>query len=395
MLEHIHIENFAIIENLQLDLSMGMTVITGDTGAGKSIVIDALDIALGHRADSKFIREGATRCEINATFDISACKQAKLWLQENDLLIEEATCIIRRVITIDGRSKNYINGRSVTVQQLRLLAEELIQIHAQHEHYALLKREEQRNIVDRFANHADLLAAVAHAYQTWRQAYEAWQTLLTMNTNDRGKIDLLSYQLQELTALNLQNEELEQLHQEQKKLTHAQDLSVALANAVESLDENILALLTRNSRDLMPYQKILPELTNIITLLENATVNLEEAKTELNALLTNTELNPKRLQHVEDRLQTIYQLARKLHVPAENLLELKQQLTQQLEDLQHIDEKLAQLEKRRIASEENISASCSCTNRIARKSGSKNGCAHEHLFTAIKFAAWTIQRGIW
>ncbi len=348
MLEHLHIENFAIIENLDLDLSTGMTVITGDTGAGKSIVIDALDIALGHRADSKFIRTGATRCEINASFDTTHCKNAQLWLQDNELE-NDNTCIIRRVITADGRSKNYINGCAVTLQQLRLLAQELIQIHAQHEHYALLKRDEQRHILDRFAQHADLLAAVKTSYLAWRESYDAWQALLALGESDRGKIDFLTYQLQEIKTLQLRDNELDALHQEQKKLSHSQELVLALSTAMDAIhknsDKTVVSTILRLHRDLSAYQKILPELSNTLNLLNGAAVHLEEASVELNALLKDMPLNPKRLQEVETRLQSIHNLARKLHVPAEQLLELQQRLTLELDSLQNLDEKSLQLEK--------------------------------------------------
>ena len=348
MLEHLHIENFAIIENLDLDLSTGMTVITGDTGAGKSIVIDALDIALGHRADSKFIRAGATRCEINASFDTTHCKNAQQWLQDNELE-NDNTCIIRRVITPDGRSKNYINGRIVTLQQLRLLAQELIQIHAQHEHYSLLKRDEQRHILDRFAQHTHLLTDVKNSYLAWRESYDAWQALLALGESDRGKIDFLSYQLQEIKTLQLRNNELDALHQEQKKLSHSQELVMALSTAVEAIHKNsdhtVVSTVLRLHRNLSAYQKILPELGNTLNLLNGAAVHLEEASAELNTLLKDMPLNPKRLQEVETRLHTIHNLARKLHVPAEQLLDLQQKLMLELDSLQNLDEKSLQLEK--------------------------------------------------
>lgn len=348
MLEHLHIENFAIIDNLDLDLSTGMTVITGDTGAGKSIVIDALDIALGHRADSKFIREGATRCEINASFDTTQCKNAQQWLQDNELE-NDNTCIIRRIITADGRSKNYINGSAVTLQQLRALALELIQIHAQNEHYALLKRDEQRTILDRFAQHGDLLTAVENSYKTWRESYDAWQSLLSLGENDRGKIDFLNYQLQELNALQLRDNELEALHQEQKKLSHSQELVMALSTAMDAIHKNsdntLISTVLRIHRDLSAHQKILPELSNVLNLLNDAAVHLEETSTELNTLLKDMPLNPKRLQEVENRLHSIHNLARKLHVPAEKLLELQQKLRLELDSLQNLDEKVVQLEK--------------------------------------------------
>ncbi len=348
MLEHIHIENFAIIENLDLTLASGMTVITGDTGAGKSIVIDALDIALGHRADSKLIREGATRCEINASFDIQHCQNAAQWLSENDL-DSDSTCLIRRVITSDGRSKNYINGRAVTLQQLRTLALELIQIHAQHEHYALLKKEEQRAILDRFGQYPDLLNAVKTHYELWRNAYEAWQTALTVGNDDSSKIDFLRYQWQEIEALQLKENELTLLHAEQKKLSHSQELVMALSTAIDALsqnsDHNSLSSLAKTQRELSAYQNMMPELSNSLALLNTASLHLEEAVTELNAIFKDMDLDPKRLEAVEARLQAIHQLARKMHVPAEQLNALQQKLSAQLDSLQNWDEKVLALEK--------------------------------------------------
>ncbi len=347
MLEQLHIENFAIIENLDLDLSTGMTVITGDTGAGKSIVIDALDLALGHRADVQMIRQGATRCEISARFDVRHCAKALYWLQAHELE-DDYSCIIRRVINQDGRSKNYINGHAVTLQQIRELAQELIQIHAQHEHYALLKKEEQRELLDRFADHPLLRKAVQTRYQAWRDTYIQWQTLLK-NNDDQGKMNLLQYQLQELQSLNLQEHELEHLHQEQKKLSHGQEILGSLNEAHRLLYEEdnsaCLNIIARAQRLLTPQCLLMPELKNTLDLLENAALHLQEAGHELSERLSQINIDPERLIEVETRLKNIHHLARKLQITAEQLPEFMQKISVELNDLEHSDEKRQELQK--------------------------------------------------
>ncbi|WP_165679066.1 AAA family ATPase, partial [Metapseudomonas otitidis] len=217
MLVHLSVHNYAIVEHLDLELEGGMTVITGETGAGKSIMLDALGLTLGDRADSGAVRPGAEKADILASFDLSDIPEARAWLAERDLEID-GPCILRRVITAEGRSRAYINGTPCPQGDLKALGELLIDIHSQHEHQSLLKPDTHRRLLDEFAGASDLARQVQLAAQRWRQTRQELQRLSRNSEEQRARHQLLSYQLEELEQLALGDNELEQLEAEHKTL---------------------------------------------------------------------------------------------------------------------------------------------------------------------------------
>jgi len=345
MLDHLHIKNFAIIDNLDLEFKTGMTVITGETGAGKSIVIDALDIALGDRADTKLIRHGCDRCEIHVSFSITEIPKAQQWLKEKELY-DEDQCLIRRVTSLEGRSRSYINGSPVTLQQLRELAKCLIHIHSQHENHALMKKDEQRQLVDRFAKHPALLNKVTNHYQQWQQAQQRHAQLKEQLQQQQSQQELWQYHLEELNQLALQPKELEQLHQEHKILDNAQQLMGFYQEVLGILDTDepsVNQLLSQAQQRIAQAKLLDNQLVNSETLLNQSLLHLQEALQELHHCQQSRDLNDDKLQQVEQRLSTIHDLARKHRIAPEKLYEHHQQLQQTIETLQQGDEQLALL----------------------------------------------------
>lgn len=344
MLQHINIKNFAIIDNLDLELKHGMTVITGETGAGKSIVIDALDIALGDRADSKMIRHGCDKCEINLSFDVTHIEQARQWLVQQELSVSEHECLIRRVISKEGRSRNFINGTTVTVQQLKELGELLVHVHGQHQHHALLKRDQQRLLLDHYLKKPDLLSQVFDLYQQWKNLQLEIAELEQQTGTEDAKVTLLQYQIEELQQLQLTAQDVEALYAEHTQLANAENILQTCQRALTALTENpegsILQGLHHVLADLTTLN--LEKITPIQQLLTHAVIEAEEAATELKHLYQTIEINDERLHWVENRLSQIYELARKHKVKPEVLYAHQQLLAQQLDDLVNADERLQQ-----------------------------------------------------
>ena len=347
MLSHITIQNFTIIESLDLDLIKGMTAITGETGAGKSIMIDALELALGNRADVSVIRQGCDRCEIFVTFDVQHIPEATQWLKEHDLE-SDGECILRRTIATDGRSRSFINGNPVPLQLLKELSGFLVNIHGQHEHQSLLKREEQRKLLDSYAGHPLLVSEVAITYKQWRNAQDELTSLQILANNRSARFDLLSYQVQELDALALDENEFAELDSEQKQLANADHLlencQLALHYLADQEEQNTLSLLQRACNNLNEFNHVNERLKTCTELLTNAIVEVEEATTELRHYLDHIELNPERLQTVEERLASIFEMARKHHVTPQQLPSVHQQLSKELQQLEHSDERIKELQ---------------------------------------------------
>lgn len=347
MLQHIHISNFAIIDNLALELKPHMTVITGETGAGKSIVIDALDIALGERIDSQSIRNGCERGEVNILFDISNNKAAQRWLANHDLESDNE-CVLRRVFNREGRSKHFINGVAVTLQQLRDLGFHLIRIHAQHQHQALLKRDEQRQILDNQPKQIELLQKIENLYQQWQSLKEQKYLLQNMTKDKSAQQELLTYQLNELETLQFKADELEHLHQQQKQMTHAEQLTENLQTALSCCDDHpysMLAQCQQAKKALQTIQTIHPQVEKSIALLDQALLHAEEARDEIRENLQSIENDPQQLQQIEQRLNKIYELSRKHHVDPIDLPPLHKKLQKQLDTLENANAELEKLDK--------------------------------------------------
>ena len=236
MLTHIVIRDFAIIDTLELEFKSGMTVLTGETGAGKSILVDALGLVLGDRADSSVIRHGAERAEVGAEFDLRDAPEALAWLEENDLA-EDGACILRRVVGADGRSRSQINGRSVPLQSLKELGERLLDIHGQHEHQSLMRPAAQLGLLDSYGDHGELLKVTAKLHADWKAAHDRLAALRTAAGDRDARLEMLRFQTAELGALQLKPGEVQAVDAEHKRLAHGGKLMETAQAALDSLYE--------------------------------------------------------------------------------------------------------------------------------------------------------------
>ena len=346
MLVHLSVHNYAIVEHLDLELQRGMSVISGETGAGKSIMLDALGLALGDRADSSVVRVGADKADILASFDLDDIPDARAWLAERDL-DNDAPCILRRVITAEGRSRGYINGTPSPQGDLKALGELLIDIHGQHEHQSLLKGDTHRRLLDEYSGSQELARQVQLAAQRWRQTRQMLERLSNTSDDQRARHQLLSYQLEELEALALENGELEQLEHEHKNLANAEQLLGTCRQVLDMCSEsdagNVLSALTSSLQRLSAFQNQPGALGEAANLLASAQIQVEEAVGELNRFLDHFDSDPERQQALEERLDSIYTLARKHRVQPGELPALQQRLLEELESLNADDEALERL----------------------------------------------------
>lgn len=346
MLLHISVQNYAIVDHLDLELHEGMSVITGETGAGKSIMLDALSLTLGARTDSSVVRPGADKADILSSFDISNIPEAQQWLKERELW-SEAQCILRRVITREGRSRAYINGTPCPLADLKALGELLIDIHSQHEHQSLLKTDTHRRLLDEFAGASELTRAVYSLAQRWRTTQQQLEQLSANEEEQRARRQLLTYQLEELETLALNAGELEQLEQEHKSLSNSEVLLETCHQIIDSCRENdsnnilsTLASLLQRAQSLNGAPQAFIQATE---LLSSAQIQIEEAVSEFNHFADYFEADPQRQQWLEERLNAIYTLARKHRVQPEQLHNLQNQLSAELAALDADDASLEHL----------------------------------------------------
>ncbi len=347
MLAHLSINNFAIVKTLQLEVAQGMTTITGETGAGKSIAIDALGLCLGGRAEASMVRNGEERTEITAVFDIDNNVAASRWLEDNQLL-EGEECILRRVINKDGRSRAFINGSPVPLSQLKAVAQTLINIHGQHAHHQLMKPEHQLSMLDQYAGHANLLSRCKDRYQAWRQADNNLKQLIQNSQQNLAEKQLLEYQVKELDELSVAENEFQQLEEEHKRLNNSGEISELCQSAVSALYENDEAnassMLQTINNTLCQLAELDERLKELPELVSNAIIQVEEANSELRHYLDSLDLDPERLQFVEERYSKIMSVSRKHAVMPDDLFDHHQQLKQNIAKLDCSDEKLAELE---------------------------------------------------
>lgn len=348
MLVHISVQNYAIVDHLDLELHEGMSVITGETGAGKSIMLDALSLTLGARTDSSVIRPGADKADILSSFDISRIPEAQHWLQERDL--ETGTqCILRRVITREGRSRAYVNGTPCPLADLKALGELLIDIHSQHEHQSLLKTDTHRRLLDEFAGATEQARAVQSIAQRWRHTQQQLAQLSANEEEQRARRQLLTYQLEELDILAVQDGEVEQLEQEHKSLSNSESLLDNCRQIIDTCSDNdssnvlsLVGTLLQRARAVCGAPQAFTQATE---LLASAHIQIEEAVSEFNDFVDNFDADPQRQQWLEERLDSIYTLARKHRVTPEQLHALQAQLQGELESLDADDASLEHLEQ--------------------------------------------------
>ncbi len=335
MLVHLAVNNYAIVDHLELELRGGMSVISGETGAGKSIMLDALALTLGDRADSGAVRPGTDKADILATFDISDIAEARDWLSNRDLQQDDNQVILRRVITAEGRSRGYINGTPCPQQDLRALGEMLIDIHSQHEHQSLLKTDTHRRLLDEFAGAGELARQVQLAAQRCKQTEKTLRQVSQQGDEQAARQQLLTYQLDELENLSLQDGELEALENEQRELASADQILHSCQQVINVCSENdagsVLEALSASLHRLESFKNHNPQLREANDLLASAQIQIEEAVGELTRYLDHFEADPERQQYVEERLSAIFDLARKHRITPQELPALQQQLIDELE----------------------------------------------------------------
>ena len=332
MLKQLQIRNFAIIDELELQFREGMTVLTGETGAGKSILIDALGLVLGDRAESSIIRSGSDRAEISAVFKTSDNPDIAALMEEQAIEPESDEILIRRVINTDGRSRAFINSSPVTLQILKTLGENLIDIHGQHAHQSLMKRDTQRKLLDTFADHEEILIKVNRHYSDWRKATDNLAKLSGNSKDHDAQLALLEYQLQELEALSLAEGEFEKLEEEYKRLINANQLletTQKTINLLEDDEQSIQSQVARVIRELQDIQRYDTALDKVMELINNAMIQLDEGTDELKSYLDKLELDPEKLDQTERRLNEIHDMARKHHIQPEQLTDHLKHLSEQ------------------------------------------------------------------
>lgn len=337
MLQSLSIRDFVIVDKLDLEFNSGFTVLTGETGAGKSILIDALSLALGARGEAGFIRAGCERAEINLAVDIRTNTGLRNWLAENEIPHEEAELILRRIIYSDGRSRAFINGMPATIQQLKEAGDYLVDIYSQHAHHSLLKSHYQKQVLDEYAGLSELAAQLASLYKSWQ---ELDQRRLDTENNAAAYADELAElrdQVRELAALVISAEEWEILQQEHSRLSHGASLLAGSEEARDILSESEYAAVRQliqaqhKLQALVEYDSSLQEALDSI---DSAVIQLEESSRFLNRYVQKAELDPERLNEVEQQIQSIHNAARKYRVRPEeldNLLKASQQRMTELE----------------------------------------------------------------
>ena len=351
MLNHISIKNLAVVDSLALELDSGLTVLTGETGAGKSILIDALGLVLGDRAEAAAVRFGADRADVVAEFELHDPAITQ-WLKDNELdddQGEENECLIRRTINAKGRSRGFINGQPVPLQTLKELGEKLVNIHGQNTHQALLKTEEQRLLLDNFAGISPLRKQVNECYHHWKNTVSEYQKLKQDTVERDAKLDLLRFQVQELDEFELKENELDALEEEHRRLSNANRL-IETSQAVryqlsEDDDNSINQQLSHSLNELQQLAELDGALTPVVEMLNNALIQVDEASSELRHYLDSLELDPEHLQWLEQRISGLYDLSRKHHVEADELFAHTETLRQELEQLENADIHLERLQE--------------------------------------------------
>jgi len=349
MLTYLQIRDFAIIDSVELDLRPGLTVLTGETGAGKSIVVDALQLLAGGRAGAEVVRANAERAEISATFDLMrAPRELKRWLEDQSVGTE-AELSVRRVIATDGRSRAYLNGQSVPVQLLRELGNILIDIHGQHEFQSLTRSAAQRELLDDFGRHEGLVGQVGISHRVWLGLLNRMLELESKARDRDARLDLLRYQMRELEALQLEEGEVAQLNEERTRLANRGRLGEAAQTALmqlyEAEDGSAHAAVSRAIQALRNVSAVDSKLGAVLPLVDEAAIQIREAANQLRHYIETLDVDTARHDQVERRLAAIEELARKHRVPPEELPQRTTQLKAELVEVERADSDLSQLRK--------------------------------------------------
>lgn len=349
MLLQLNVQNLATLASVDLELTGGCIAITGDTGAGKSLILDALELALGARADAGLVRAGTERAQIIAEFDIERLPHAKAWLTNNEL-DQDDELVLRRTLTSEGRSKAYVNGTPISTSQLKELSEQLVLMHTQHANQKLLQTKHQLELLDDYADQGAARHRSSLAFKEWMDTLAALNTLKADASKADAERELLGFQVEELNAFNLQDGEFEQLDQEQRQLASGDTFIRVTEQALALLSGDDAGGLISHTEKLASDVSHIADghvgLSNASELLDQAAIALGEAKTEIQHARDQFDLDPERLQFVEERLAQVFQLARKHKVEPEELVQHHQNLVSRLEGIAEASDRIPMLEQK-------------------------------------------------
>jgi DNA repair protein RecN (Recombination protein N) len=397
MLVSLSVHQFVIVERLELDIARGFTVMTGETGAGKSILIDALDLILGGRADTSVIREGAAKADLSACFDSRALGQIQDWLieagLENDDEAERDTLLIRRTVETTGKSRAWINGKTATLSQLKELGEHLVDIHGQHAHQALLRPNAQRQLLDA---HAGLQADVKALAEIWRQRQKIQQTLSQAEQQSeqlQAVRDQLEWKIDEIESLKLHAGEWESLSEEQKRLSHAAELMQTAQAALASIDEEENSLLSQTERFAQRLSALTdkdPRISEAAQAVQATAIQFQEAVSALQKYLDRTDLDPERLAEVESRVEAIFTVARKLKTKPEALVDVLDDARGELANAQAAAD-VAQLQKQLAAHDAEFQKRARTLSKARQKACDQISTAVNQWFEQLAMGAMVFQ----
>jgi DNA repair protein RecN (Recombination protein N) len=345
---NLQVRDFAIVDRIDIEFEPGMTVLTGETGAGKSILVDALGLVLGERGNAQLVRDGAKRAEFAAEFDVSALPSVASWLEEQALDLDD-DCLLRRVINGDGRSRAFINGNPVPLSQLKALGELLLDIHGQHFHQSLARRGIQRDLLDHFGGLLDDRAIVATHYIEWKALADRVEELTGAEADSAARLDLLTFQLQELDSLALEDGEVDALGGERQKLQNSGKLAEGVGRALDGLFDNdggnansLIADASRSVEQLVEFDR---SLETVLEMLNSASIQVTEATDTLRRYNDAIDMDPARRDWVEERLDSIQTISRKHRVTADELPGLADRMRVEHDELSHAEERGRELEE--------------------------------------------------
>ena len=348
MLQQLYIKNFTLIDELDIQLHPGFSVITGETGAGKSIILGAIGLLLGQRADTKSIKQGADRCVIEAHFDLSRYDM-KSFFDENDIEYDDKDTIIRRELTATGKSRAFINDTPVALSMLKELGDQLMDIHSQHQNLLLNKQDFQLNVVDILAQDTKEVAAYQKVFAQYQQQKKALETLREEIERNRQNVDFLQFQFDELSESKLTKGEQEELEQQSDTMSHAEEIKTALYetdNALNGDETGVVDMIRKASNALGSISQVLPDSEELVGRLDSCRIELKDIADEVRRMLNHTDFDPEELDAINNRLDRLYELEKKYHVETvEELISLRDQLQQQLNNIENSDEAVGEKEK--------------------------------------------------
>ena len=397
MLMNLQVRDFAIVEKIDIEFDSGMTVLTGETGAGKSILVDALGLVLGERGSAQLVRDGAKRAEFSAEFDVSALKTARAWLHEQSLDVDDE-CLLRRVINADGRSRAFINGNAVPLSQLKTLGELLLDIHGQHFHQSLARRPVQRDLLDHFGGLLEQRATVATCFSTWTAVAERLKSLLDADADRASRLDLLTFQLQELESLGLDAGEVEQLNSERQKLQNsgrlADGVSTALDALMDSETSNANTLIAEAGRSIDSLAEIDSSLVPLTQLLNSASIAVSEATESLRRYGSDIDMDPARRNWVEERLDAIQAISRKHRVADNEVPALHLRLREEFDEIKNSEERGRELELQNDAMRKDFLAKAKQLSKARSKAAKSFGVAVTEAMSGLGMPGGTFEAAL-